>query len=260
MSPWLAVLFGALTYVLFSVRAKLNPDESALFFDQKRLVATIAGAIVFWLAARAAGRATKLPPRRVVLAVIGVAMPGALLLFLLRSGIDFIAARDSLESLARNTRWMLLWLGYFGTGISAVVALFYHQQLRELRALEIDQARPPMANADDGVWIKTNQKTIRIPADAIEWVEAEGNYARVHSAEATGLVRSTLSALEAQLDPDAFVRVHRSAICRRDAIRGVRRKPTGAMTAVMASGAEAPVGRSFGRKLAAVTKNRVPDD
>lgn len=259
MSPWLAVGFGIVTYTLFSVRATLNPDESAHFFNEKRIVATVAGALVFWLAARAAGRNTKLPPRQAVFAVARVAVPGALLLFALRMGLDWLLTPEVKDSLARNIRWMLLWLGYFGAGISAAIALFYQQQLKALHAQNLDHARPPMANADDGLWVKTSQKTIRIPSDAIEWVEAEGNYARVHSPEATGLVRISLSALEAQLDSDAFVRVHRSAICRREAIRGVRRKPSGAMTAVMASGAEAPVGRSFGRELTAATKGRALD-
>lgn len=259
MSPWLAVLFGIVTYILFSVRATLNPDESAHFFNEKRIIATFAGAFVFWLAARAAGRSTGGSPGEIVMAVVRVAVPGALLLFLLRTGLDLFLTPEVTDSFARSARWMLLWLGYFGAGISATIALFYQRQVKALHALDRDNARPPMANADDGVWVKTSQKTIRIPSDAIEWVEAEGNYARVHSPEATGLVRISLSALEAQLDPDAFVRVHRSAICRREAIRGVRRKPSGAMTAVMASGAEAPVGRSFGRELAAATKSRALD-
>lgn len=259
MPPWLAMVFAIVTYILFSIRATLNPDESAHFFNEKRIIATLAGALIFWLAARAAGRSTKLPPRQAVFAVARVALPGALLLFALRMGLDWFLTPEVKDSLARNTRWMLLWFGYFGAGISAAIALFYQQQLKALHAQSFEHARPPVANADDGLWVKTSQKTIRIPSDAIEWVEAEGNYARVHSPEATGLVRISLSALEAQLDPDAFVRVHRSAICRREAIRGVRRKPSGAMTAVMASGAEAPVGRSFGRELTAATKGRALD-
>jgi DNA-binding LytR/AlgR family response regulator len=39
--------------------------------------------------------------------------------------------------------------------------------------------------------------------------------------------------------------VHRSAICRRESIVSLRRRPTGAMTAVLASGDEAPVGRRY---------------
>ena len=48
---------------------------------------------------------------------------------------------------------------------------------------------------------------------------------------------------------DAFVRVHRSALCRRSAIRGYRRKPSGAMLALLGSGAEAPLGRSYVRDV-----------
>lgn len=96
----------------------------------------------------------------------------------------------------------------------------------------------------DSLWVHRRGEFARVPIGAIEWVEAEGDYVRLH-AEGGGLMRGTLTALAERLDPQVFVRVHRSAICRRDAITGLRRKPTGAVVALLASGAEAPVGRSY---------------
>jgi two-component system LytT family response regulator len=46
----------------------------------------------------------------------------------------------------------------------------------------------------------------------VEWIEAEGNYAGLHAAGRTHLVRHTMKMLESRLDPATFVRVHRSAI------------------------------------------------
>jgi two-component system LytT family response regulator len=51
-----------------------------------------------------------------------------------------------------------------------------------------------------------------VNAADVEWVEAEGNYAALHAGGRLHLVRHTMKALEARLDPSAFVRVHRSAI------------------------------------------------
>jgi DNA-binding LytR/AlgR family response regulator len=47
---------------------------------------------------------------------------------------------------------------------------------------------------------------------AIEWIRAEGDYARLHAGGTSYLVYRTLNELEARLDPSQFLRVHRSAI------------------------------------------------
>jgi two-component system LytT family response regulator len=46
----------------------------------------------------------------------------------------------------------------------------------------------------------------------IDWIDASGNYARLHTTGRAHLLRETLKSLEARLDPERFVRVHRSAI------------------------------------------------
>lgn len=96
----------------------------------------------------------------------------------------------------------------------------------------------------DSLWVHRRGEFARVPIAAIEWIEAEGDYVRLH-AEGGGLMRGTLTALVDRLDPQVFVRVHRSAVCRCQAITGLKRKSTGAVVALLASGAEAPVGRSY---------------
>jgi two-component system LytT family response regulator len=56
----------------------------------------------------------------------------------------------------------------------------------------------------------------QIRVSDILWVEAAGNYVELHLSGRTVLHRMTLNRLEALLAPDAFLRVHRSAIVRRD--------------------------------------------
>lgn len=104
----------------------------------------------------------------------------------------------------------------------------------------------------DSLWAYRHREFVRVRIEDVEWVSAEGDYVRLHGADGGGLMRMTLSALEGRLDPELFLRVHRSAICRRTAITGVRRKATGALTATLASGAEVPVGRSFAGGLRAL--------
>ncbi|MBV1861804.1 MAG: LytTR family transcriptional regulator, partial [Nannocystaceae bacterium] len=55
-------------------------------------------------------------------------------------------------------------------------------------------------------------RTLCIPIDEIEWVAAAGNYIEIHTGRKTHLVRHTVKAMEAKLNPDKFLRVRPSAI------------------------------------------------
>lgn len=109
---------------------------------------------------------------------------------------------------------------------------------------------------EDGLWVHRRREFARARIGDIRWIEAEGDYVRLHMAAdgGGGLVRMTLSALEARLDPDAFIRVHRSVICRTAAIAALRRTATGALVATLADGETVPVGRAYGRGLRALLK------
>ena len=118
--------------------------------------------------------------------------------------------------------------------------------------LEARPARDSRAPPLDSLWVHRHRAFVRIWLDDVEWIEGHGDYARVHSRESTGLARTTLKALEEQLDPQQFVRTHRSAICRRAAIVSLHRKHTGALFVLLASGVEVPVGRRYLRSLKAL--------
>jgi two-component system response regulator AlgR len=97
----------------------------------------------------------------------------------------------------------------------------------------------------DSLWVHRHREFVRVPVEEIDWIEGHGDYARIHGRQFVGLARTTLTALEAKLDPQRFIRAHRSAICRKAAIVSLRRRSTGAMTVLLANGDEAPVGRSY---------------
>lgn len=111
---------------------------------------------------------------------------------------------------------------------------------------------PMILGAGDSLWVHRRGEFARVPIDDIEWIEAEGDYVRLHAGHGGGLMRGTLTGLADRLDPGAFVRVHRSAICRMRAITGLRRKPTGALAVQLVGGGEAPVGRRYASGLRAL--------
>lgn len=251
-----AALFCVSTFAISSFRTSLNPQIAFTLFDPKRVALLIAGACVFWLAISAAHR--QRPDLRALGRIAMIAVPGMALLFAMAVGWDVLVAQRPENLVARNLRWILLWSGYFGTGLAAWLAVQYGAALAQVEA---DAAHPARlrpdtlqstagAAADRGFWVKTGRQTIHIAHAAVEWIEAEGNYVRVHGTDgAHGLVRMTLAGTAAELDSADFVRIHRSALCRRSAIKGYRRKASGAMLVLLASGTEAPLGRSFAKDL-----------
>lgn len=108
--------------------------------------------------------------------------------------------------------------------------------------------------AEDSLWVHRHQEFVRVPIADIAWLEAQGDYVQIHAKGGGGLLRTTLNALEATLDPATFIRVHRSAICRRNAITALKRKPTGALAVSLVNGDWAPVGRTYGSGLRAMLK------
>jgi len=69
--------------------------------------------------------------------------------------------------------------------------------------------------------VRSGAQVAFVPTDEVEWIEADGNYARIHTRGRDFLLRDTMRALEARLDPERFVRIHRSAIVNLDRIATV---------------------------------------
>ena len=79
----------------------------------------------------------------------------------------------------------------------------------------------------------------------VSWIEADGDYMKVHSRGRALFVRMTMRELERRLDPDMFVRVHRSALVNIDAVTGVEMLPHGDHVTVLTDGSRVRVGRSY---------------
>lgn len=69
------------------------------------------------------------------------------------------------------------------------------------------------------VLVQYNKKLITIAVEEIEWIEAYGDYSKIHVVKNTYVSNYGISSLEEKLDPKIFVRVHRSSIINLTAIR-----------------------------------------
>jgi two-component system LytT family response regulator len=87
-------------------------------------------------------------------------------------------------------------------------------------------------------------RSVVVPVDEIIWIRADDYYASLITAAGAFLVREPLAELEGRLDPALFVRTHRSAIVRVDAVRSVERGQDGRATLVLRGNMRVPVSRS----------------
>ena len=99
-------------------------------------------------------------------------------------------------------------------------------------------------------WVPHRSELLRIAADDVTRIDAERDYVRLHVSQRDGASRSylllqTVSGLEARLDPERFIRLHRSTILRRDRIVGLRHDGLGVWSAELDDGTMVRIGRTY---------------
>jgi len=94
--------------------------------------------------------------------------------------------------------------------------------------------------------VKDRGKIFRVDVDAIERIEAAGDYMCIYMTGDNSLIlRETMKDLERRLDPKRFQRVHRSAIVNLDLVEQVKPHTNGECFLVLGSGQEVKVSRSY---------------
>jgi DNA-binding LytR/AlgR family response regulator len=120
---------------------------------------------------------------------------------------------------------------------------------RVAAARERTSARPGGGRSgdDEVIPVELAGRTRLLPRSAVRWVEAQGDYARLHTSEGSHLVRIPLSVLEERWADAGFVRIHRSYLVALHLIRELRL--TGSGYVVRVDGSELPVSRRHTREL-----------
>lgn len=93
--------------------------------------------------------------------------------------------------------------------------------------------------------VKEKDHVAIVKAEQIEWIESAGNYALLHVGKQTHLLRETLTALEAQLDPKRFLRVNRSALVNLDQVKELQPLFKGEYVVVLHNGKQLPLTRGI---------------
>ena len=93
------------------------------------------------------------------------------------------------------------------------------------------------------IGVRTGARVTVVDVGAIDWVEADGDYARIHVGKQVHLVAQRMHALERLLEGDAFVRVHRSLIVNVSRIHELIRDADGSGAIVLTDGVRLRVAR-----------------
>ena len=114
------------------------------------------------------------------------------------------------------------------------------------RAAQLDQGEPaPKPTHEDGIWVQTRTGATFVPTETIDWIEAQRDYAMLHTATRSHIVRMSMRALEEKLDPAQLMRVHRSAFARPANVVEVQRSGKTVTGLVMRDGAIVQVGPNY---------------
>jgi two-component system, LytTR family, response regulator len=96
---------------------------------------------------------------------------------------------------------------------------------------------------------KSRGRILFLPVTDIRWIGAEENYVRISTASETHLLRETMAHLEKRLDPQIFLRVHRSSMVNLQYVKEVRSEPDGESAVVLTSGEKIPMSRSYRARI-----------
>jgi two-component system LytT family response regulator len=127
-------------------------------------------------------------------------------------------------------------------------AQFAEDAFREL--LQALRPEPRHEEAFLSRFVVRSSKSVTIVETAdVDWMEADDDYVRLHVGTKTHLVRGTLNALERQLDPKVFVRIHRSAIVRVARVKELVHAAHGDYVVRLADGTKLRLSRSYRERL-----------
>ena len=100
--------------------------------------------------------------------------------------------------------------------------------------------------------VKSGGRVFFVRSDEIDWVEASGNYVKLHTRNDAYLLRESMKNMEAKLDPKTFVRIHRSAIVNIDSIKELEPWFHGEYIVIMRDGTRLTASRVFSDRLSAL--------
>jgi two-component system LytT family response regulator len=112
----------------------------------------------------------------------------------------------------------------------------------------VQDLKPEPQQQNDRLVVKSGGRIYFLRVDEIDWVDAAGNYVRLHVKGESHLFRETMAAMEKRLDANRFVRIHRSHIVNTDRIKELQ-PGNGEHIVVLRNGVRLTLSRGYREKL-----------
>jgi two-component system, LytTR family, response regulator len=103
--------------------------------------------------------------------------------------------------------------------------------------------------------VRSAGRTLFVDVDDIDWIEAAENYVQLHAGRAEHLLHVTMNVLEKSLDPEIFLRIHRSVIVNVRRIKELQPAMHGEYVITLSNGVRLQSGRMYNDRLKALTAN-----
>ena len=117
----------------------------------------------------------------------------------------------------------------------------------EASLLDVPDEGPPVEPVDrpERFLVRKLGREFLVAANDIEWMQASGNYVNLRMRGHDYPLRSTIGGIEGKLDPERFVRVHRSYIVNLDQVGSIEPLDTGDARVHMKDGSNVPCSRTY---------------
>lgn len=106
------------------------------------------------------------------------------------------------------------------------------------------------------VWVKTRQKMTLLQISDIDWIEANGDYVTLHGQNQKHLLKESMQALSEKLNPQQFLRIHRSTFINLDKIKELQSHFNGEYYITLQNGVQLKSSRSYKEQIKAILENR----
>ena len=155
-----------------------------------------------------------------------------------------------------------LWIARFSASFNPEITSVLVNLVSELTGDDCEEILRKLANGEpvetnpypDVLAIKDGSEVTRVNVQDIQWIDAAGDYMCVHALDGMHIMRKTMKELEQELNPQLFVRVHRSAIANIRFVKKLVSHISGEYHLILQNDTELKVSRSHRDKVKAAMK------
>lgn len=101
----------------------------------------------------------------------------------------------------------------------------------------------------DRIVVKSDDRILFVKTEMVDWIEAADNYVQIHAGPETYIIRKTMAEMEKRLNPDQFIRIHRSAIVNIEKIKELQHWFSGEYLVILNNGQQIQSSRHYSDRL-----------